>query len=89
MVNDAGIAPVGPLADVTPEQLKRLWAINVDGVLWGVLARRRRNRHVGGDRQALSELTGAAEGETFEKFSATIAVRPVVARGCDGEHNRR
>ncbi|MCV7191466.1 acetoin reductase [Mycolicibacterium brumae] len=38
MVNNAGIAMVGPIADVTPEELRRLWAINVDGVLWGIQA---------------------------------------------------
>lgn len=38
MVNNAGIALVGPLSAVTPEELKKLWAINVDGVLWGIQA---------------------------------------------------
>jgi len=38
MVNNAGIALVGPIADVTPEEAKRVWAINVNGVLWGIQA---------------------------------------------------
>ena len=38
MVNNAGVALVGPLVDVTPEDLQRLWSINVDGVLWGIQA---------------------------------------------------
>lgn len=38
MVNNAGIALVGPIADATPEQIERLWAINVNGVLWGIQA---------------------------------------------------
>lgn len=38
MVNNAGIALVGPIADVTPEQVEKLWAINVNGVLWGTQA---------------------------------------------------
>ncbi|MBI3212555.1 MAG: acetoin reductase [Mycobacterium sp.] len=38
MVNNAGVALVGPIAEVTPDELKRLWAINVDGVLWGIQA---------------------------------------------------
>ena len=38
MVNNAGIALVGPIADVTPEQVARIWAVNVDGVLWGIQA---------------------------------------------------
>jgi len=38
MVNNAGIALVGPIADVTPEDIEKLWAINVNGVLWGTQA---------------------------------------------------
>ncbi|MDV3124433.1 acetoin reductase [Mycobacterium sp. 21AC1] len=38
MVNNAGVAPVGPLADVTPADIARVWSINVDGVLWGIQA---------------------------------------------------
>lgn len=141
MVNNAGIALAGPIAEVTPEQLSRLWAINVDGVLWGIqaavakfiaLGNKERGKisriinassiaghegfamlgaysatkfavraltqaaakeHaadgitvnaycpgvVGTDMwveidKRFAELTGAKEGETFEKFSATIAL---------------
>lgn len=38
MVNNAGIALVGPIADVTPEEAAKVWAVNVDGVLWGIQA---------------------------------------------------
>ncbi|MHC9294095.1 acetoin reductase [Mycobacterium sp. LTG2003] len=38
MVNNAGIALVGPIADVTPAEAARVWSINVDGVLWGIQA---------------------------------------------------
>lgn len=38
MVNNAGVALVGPIADVTPQELQRIWSINVDGVLWGIQA---------------------------------------------------
>ena len=136
MVNNAGIALVGPISEVTPEQLSRLWAINVDGVLWGIqaavakfaqlgtrgkiinassiaghegfamlgpysatkfavraLTQAAAKEHaadgitvnaycpgvVGTDMwveidKRFAELTGAAEGETFEKFAATIAL---------------
>ena len=33
-----GIALVGPITDVTPEEAARVWAINVNGVLWGIQA---------------------------------------------------
>lgn len=38
MVNNAGIALVGPIAEVTPTDAARVWAINVNGVLWGIQA---------------------------------------------------
>lgn len=38
MVNNAGIAQVKPLADVTPEDLDRIFQINVGGVTWGIQA---------------------------------------------------
>jgi meso-butanediol dehydrogenase/(S,S)-butanediol dehydrogenase/diacetyl reductase len=38
MVNNAGIAQVKPLADVTPEEVAKIFKVNVDGVLWGIQA---------------------------------------------------
>ncbi len=38
IVNNAGIANVQPLADVTPEEVERILKINVHGVLWGIQA---------------------------------------------------
>ncbi len=38
MVNNAGIAQVQPIADVTPAEVDRILAINVQGVLWGIQA---------------------------------------------------
>ncbi len=38
MVNNAGIAQVKPLSAVLPEDLDRIFKINVDGVLWGIQA---------------------------------------------------
>ena len=38
MVNNAGVALVGPIVDVTPDEVARIWKINVDGVLWGIQA---------------------------------------------------
>ena len=38
MINNAGIAQVQPLADVTPEEIDRILKINVQGVLWGIQA---------------------------------------------------
>ena len=38
MVNNAGIAQVKSIADVTPEDVERIYRINVQGVLWGIQA---------------------------------------------------
>lgn len=38
IVNNAGIAQVAPLDDVRPEDVAKIWAVNVDGVLWGIQA---------------------------------------------------
>lgn len=38
IVNNAGIAQVKPLADVTQEDIDRIYRINVDGVIWGIQA---------------------------------------------------
>lgn len=38
IVNNAGIAQVKPLADVMPEDLDRIFRINVNGVIWGIQA---------------------------------------------------
>lgn len=38
MVNNAGIAQVQPLSDVTPEEVDNILKVNVQGVLWGIQA---------------------------------------------------
>jgi meso-butanediol dehydrogenase / (S,S)-butanediol dehydrogenase / diacetyl reductase len=38
MVNNAGIAQVQALCDVTPAEVDRIFKINVEGVLWGIQA---------------------------------------------------
>ncbi|GBQ83453.1 oxidoreductase [Gluconacetobacter johannae DSM 13595] len=38
IVNNAGIAQVQAIASVTPEEVERIFRINVQGVLWGIQA---------------------------------------------------
>lgn len=38
MVNNAGIAQVQPISDITPEEVERIFRINVQGALWGIQA---------------------------------------------------
>lgn len=38
VLNNAGIAPMTPIQEVTPEEFLRTTAINIGGVLWGIQA---------------------------------------------------
>lgn len=38
MVNNAGIANVQPIAELTPEEVDKIIKVNVEGVLWGIQA---------------------------------------------------
>lgn len=38
MVNNAGIAQVQPISDITPEEVERIFRINIQGTLWGIQA---------------------------------------------------
>lgn len=38
MVNNAGIAQVQPISDIIPEEVERIFRINVQGALWGIQA---------------------------------------------------
>ena len=38
MINNAGIAQVAPIDEVRPDELERIWSVNVNGVLWGIQA---------------------------------------------------
>ncbi|PUA17191.1 acetoin reductase [Glaciimonas sp. PCH181] len=42
IVNNAGIAQIAPLLDVTPAQIDHILKINVQGVLWGIQAAARK-----------------------------------------------
>ena len=38
MINNAGIAQVNPIDDVTPDEVSTILAVNIEGVLWGIQA---------------------------------------------------
>lgn len=38
MVNNAGVASIQPIAEVTPEEVEKSFIVNVHGVLWGIQA---------------------------------------------------
>ncbi len=78
MINNAGIAQVAPLDDVRPEDTKKIWAVNVDGVLWGIqaaAAKFRALKHKGKIINA-SSIAGHDGFEMLGVYSATkFAVR--------------
>jgi len=47
MVNNAGIAQVQPLLEVTPEEVERILKVNVEGVLWGIQAAAKKFKSLG------------------------------------------
>ena len=47
MVNNAGIAQVQPLADVTPQEVEAIFKVNIEGVLWGIQAAAKKFRACG------------------------------------------
>ncbi|MAM10203.1 MAG: diacetyl reductase [Rhizobiaceae bacterium] len=78
MVNNAGIAQVKPLADVTPEDTDRIFRINVDGVLWGIQAAAKKfiERGQKGKIINASSIAGHDGFEMLGIYSATkFAVR--------------
>ncbi|TQC48941.1 acetoin reductase [Rhodococcus sp. WS4] len=78
IVNNAGIAQVNPIADVTPEEVSRILAVNVEGVLWGiqVAAAKFRARGHGGKIINASSIAGHEGFAMLGVYSATkFAVR--------------
>ena len=78
MVNNAGIALVGPIADVTPEEAARVWAINVDGVLWGIQAAVAKFKELGRPGKIINASSIAGHdgfGKIGEYSASKFAVR--------------
>ncbi|AKE88081.1 MULTISPECIES: acetoin reductase [Rhodococcus] len=78
IVNNAGIAQVNPIADVTPEEVSRIMAVNVEGVLWGIqiAAAKFRERGHGGKIVNASSIAGHEGFAMLGVYSATkFAVR--------------
>jgi len=78
MVNNAGIAQVQPLSDVTPEEVDRILNINVQGVLWGIqaAAKKFRQRKQKGKIINASSIAGHDGFAMLGIYSATkFAVR--------------
>jgi meso-butanediol dehydrogenase/(S,S)-butanediol dehydrogenase/diacetyl reductase len=78
IVNNAGIAQVQALADVTPEEVEKIFKVNVEGVLWGIqaAARKFKDRKRKGKIISASSIAGHDGFELLGVYSATkFAVR--------------
>lgn len=78
IVNNAGIAQVQPLADVTPEEVDKICKINDIGVLWGIqaAAKKFKDRGQKGKIISASSIAGHDGFEMLGVYSATkFAVR--------------
>lgn len=78
MINNAGIVQVKPLADVMPEDLDRIFRINVDGVIWGIqaAAAKFKARGTGGKIVNAASIAGQDGFAMLGVYSATkFAVR--------------
>ncbi|MBZ0071971.1 MAG: acetoin reductase [Gammaproteobacteria bacterium] len=78
MINNAGIAQVQPLADVTPEEVDKILKVNVQGVLWGIqaAAKKFQQRKQKGKIISASSIAGHDGFAMLGVYSATkFAVR--------------
>ncbi|AQS41134.1 MAG: Acetoin(Diacetyl) reductase [Candidatus Tokpelaia hoelldobleri] len=78
MINNAGIAQVNPLSDVTPEEFNRIVQINIAGVLWGIQAAAKKfiARKQKGKIISASSIAGYEGSAMLGVYSATkFAVR--------------
>ena len=78
MVNNAGIAQVQPLLDVTPAEAERILKVNVEGVLWGIqaAAKKFKSRKQKGKIISASSIAGHDGFGMLGVYSATkFAVR--------------
>jgi meso-butanediol dehydrogenase/(S,S)-butanediol dehydrogenase/diacetyl reductase len=78
MVNNAGIAQVQPLADVTPAEVDKILKVNVEGVLWGIqaAAKKFKQRRQKGKIISASSIAGHDGFAMLGVYSATkFAVR--------------
>lgn len=78
MVNNAGIAQVQPISEVKPEEVDKIFKVNVEGVLWGIqaAAKKFKQRKQKGKIISASSIAGHEGFPMLGVYSATkFAVR--------------
>jgi meso-butanediol dehydrogenase / (S,S)-butanediol dehydrogenase / diacetyl reductase len=61
VINNAGVAPIGPIEDVDYELYRRTFDINVGGVLWGIQAAVKAFRQLGHGGKIISACSQAGQ----------------------------
>jgi len=59
IINNAGIAPVSPIEDITPESLRKIFSINFEGAVWGIQAAADKLRELGHGGKIISAASQA------------------------------
>lgn len=77
MINNAGVAQVQPLADVTPEEVATIFKVNITGVIWGIQAAARKFKARGHKGKVINASSVAGHnGFAMGVYSATkFAIR--------------
>lgn len=78
IVNNAGIANIQALTDVTPEEVDKIFKVNIEGVLWGIQAAAKKFKELGqkGKIISASSIAGHEGFPLLGVYSATkFAVR--------------
>lgn len=78
MINNAGLAQVQPIAEVTPDEVNKIFNVNVQGVLWGIqaAAKKFKARKQKGKIISASSIAGHEGYPLLGVYSATkFAVR--------------
>ena len=78
MVNNAGMSQVQSLLDVTPEEIEKIFKVNVEGVLWGIQAsvKKFKQRKQKGKVISAASIAGHESFPMLGVYSATkFAVR--------------
>jgi meso-butanediol dehydrogenase/(S,S)-butanediol dehydrogenase/diacetyl reductase len=61
IINNAGVAPITPIEDITPEIYRRTFDINVGGVLWGIQAAVRTFKELGHGGKIINACSQAGQ----------------------------
>ncbi len=64
MINNAGIAQVQPILDVTPQEAEQIFQVNVMGVLWGIQAAAKKFKQ----RRQSGKIINAASIAAYEGY---------------------